>query len=72
MHTMMVRRNTPIAQDAPDEPRHGHFLREIAKAHAALVTKTLCVPEMSESEEAQIMLEIGRLEYVARCGRHLH
>jgi hypothetical protein len=69
---MMVRRNTPIAQDAPDEPCHGCFLHAIANAHAALTTRILCDPEMSAAEEARIMLDIGHLEYAAQCGRYLH
>jgi hypothetical protein len=72
MSIMMVRRNTPIAQDAPDEPCHGRFLHAIADAHAALTTRILCDPEMSAAEEARIMLDIGHLEYAAQCGRYLH
>jgi hypothetical protein len=72
MSIMMVRRNTPIPQNAPDEPCHGPFLNAIADAHAALITRILCYPEMSEAEEARIMLDIGNLEYVALCGRYLH
>jgi hypothetical protein len=69
---MMVRRNTPVAQYAPDEPSHGQFLHAIADAHAALVTRIQCDPEMSASEEARLMVDIGRIEYVAQCGRYLH
>jgi hypothetical protein len=72
MSIVMVRSNTPISQDTPDEPCHGRFLHAIADAHAALTTRIMCHPEMSECEEARIMLEIGRLEYVAQFGRHLH
>ena len=69
---MMVRRNTPIAQDAPDEPCHGRFLHAIADARAALITRIMYDPEISAAEEARIMLDIGRLESVAQFGRHLH
>jgi hypothetical protein len=69
---MSVRRNTPIAQDAPDEPCHAHFLQTIADAHAALITRIMCYPEMSGDEEARIMLDIGSLESVAQFGRYLH
>jgi hypothetical protein len=72
MSIMMVRRNTPIAQDAPDEPCHRRFLHAIADAHAALTTRILCYPEMSAAEEARIMLDIGRLECAAQFGRYLH
>jgi hypothetical protein len=72
MSIMMVRRNTPMAQDAPDEPCQGRFLHTIAYAHAALTTRILCHPEMSEAEEVQIMLDIGLLEYAAQCSRYLH
>ena len=69
---MMVRRNTPIAQNAPDEPCHGPFLNAIANAHAALITRILCYPEMSATEESRIMLDLGHLEYAAQFGRYLH
>jgi hypothetical protein len=69
---MMVRHNTPVPQEASDEPCHGRFLQEIAKAHAALVEQIMCDPEMPAAEEAQIMIHLGKLEYVARCGRHLN
>lgn len=69
---MMVRRNTPIAQDAPDEPCHGRFLHAITNAHAALVSRVLCDTEMSEAEENRLMIDIGHLEYVVQCGRYLH
>ena len=69
---MMVRHNTPIAEDAPDEPCHGRFLHAIAHAHAALSTRILCYPEMSAAEEDRIMLEIGRLEDAAQFGRYVH
>jgi hypothetical protein len=69
---MMVRHNTPIAEDAPDEPCHGRFLHAITDAHAALTTRILCNPEMSAAEEARIMLDIGCLEYAAQFGRYLH
>jgi hypothetical protein len=72
MSIMMVRRNTPIAQDAPDEPCHGRFLQAIADAHAALMTRMMCHPEMSGDEEARIMVDIGRVECVAQFGRYLH
>jgi hypothetical protein len=72
MSIMMVRRNTPIAQDAPDGPCHGRFLHAIAGAHAALTTRILCDQEMSAAEEARIMLDIGHLEYAAQFGRYLH
>jgi hypothetical protein len=72
MSIMMVRRNTPIAQDAPDEPCHGHFLHAIANARSALITRIMCDPEMSAAEETRIMLDIGRLEYVEQFGRYLH
>ncbi|HET6307303.1 MAG TPA: hypothetical protein VFG12_08970 [Rhodopila sp.] len=69
---MMVRRNTPIAQYAPDEPCHAQFLHAIANAHAALMARILCHPDMPAAEETRIMVDIGRIEYVAQCGRHLH
>jgi hypothetical protein len=72
MSIMMVRHNTPIAEDAPDEPCHGRFVHAIADAHAALITRITCYPEMSAAEEARIMLDIGRLEYFAQFGRYLH
>jgi hypothetical protein len=69
---MMVRRNTPIAQHAPEEPCHGQFLHTIANAQEALLTRMVCDVEMSAAEEAQIMVDLGRLEYVAKCSRYLH
>jgi hypothetical protein len=72
MSIMMVRLNTPIAQDAPDEPCHGRFLNAITDAHAALLARILCHPEMSAAEEAGIMLDIGHLEYAAQFGRYVH
>jgi hypothetical protein len=72
MSIMMVRHNTPIPQDAPDEPCHGRFLHTITDARSALITRIMCDPEMSAAEEARIMLDIGRLEYVAQFGRYLH
>jgi hypothetical protein len=72
MSIMMVRHNTPIAQNAPDEPCHGRFLQTIADAHAALITRIMCHPEMSGAEEDRIMLDIGSLESVAQFGRYLH
>jgi hypothetical protein len=72
MSNMMDRRNTPIAQYAPDEPCHGRYLHAVADARAALITRIMCDPEMSEAEEDRIMVDIGRLEYVAQLGRYLH
>jgi hypothetical protein len=72
MSIMMVRRNTPIAQEAPDEPCHGRFLHAIADARAALITRIMCHPEMSATEESRIMLDLGHLEYAAQFGRYLH
>jgi hypothetical protein len=71
MSIMMVRRNTPIAQVAPDEPCHGRFLHAITDAHAALITRILCHPEMSAAEEARIMVDIGHLEYAAQFSRYV-
>lgn len=69
---MMVRHNTPIAQEAPDKTYHGRFLQNIADTRAALIMRIMCDTEMSEAEEARIMINIGRLEHVARCGRYLN
>jgi len=69
---MMVHCNPTVAQDAPDELCQVHFLHKLTKAHATLVERILCDSEMSEAEEARIMLDIGRIEYLTQCCRHLH
>jgi hypothetical protein len=68
----MDRHDAPIVQGTPDEMCQGRFLRNLADARAALITRIMCDPDMPEADAARIMANIGQLEYLEQCSRYLN